>query len=148
MRIEACTPADIDDWARMRAALWPEEDAARLHRDCDALLSRSEDRIAFIAREEVLPLGFAEASLRRDYVNGCETSPVGFLEGIYVEPGWRRCGVARGLVEAVKRWTLAQGCSELASDAFLDNQASHAMHNALGFQETERIVYFRQVLRR
>jgi aminoglycoside 6'-N-acetyltransferase I len=146
--IAACTSADIDDWARLRAVLWPEEDIGQLRADCPALLARSEDRIAFIAREAERAIGFAEASLRRDYVNGCETSPVGFLEGIYVEPDCRRQGVARALVEAVKRWTLERGCSELGSDALLENEASHRMHEALGFQETERVVYFRQVLKK
>jgi aminoglycoside 6'-N-acetyltransferase I len=35
---------------------------------------------------------------------------------------------------------------ELASDALLDNNGSHAMHEALGFTETERVVYFRKAL--
>jgi aminoglycoside 6'-N-acetyltransferase I len=88
--------------------------------------------------------GFAEASLRRDYVNGCVTSPVVFLEGIYVEPRARRQGAARALVDAVEAWARQIGCSELASDALLENDDSHSMHRGLGFEETERVVYFRK----
>ncbi len=147
MRVEPCHSADLADWATLRSLLWPFLGLDQHMVECAAALARPEDRAAFIAHEEGKAIGFAEASLRRDYVNGCETSPVGFLEGIYVETGWRNRGIARELVEAVKRWTLEQGCSELGSDALVDNHASHQMHNALGFEETERVVYFRQVLR-
>ena len=91
-------------------------------------------------------VGLVEASVRADYVNGAESSPVAFLEGIYVVPEARRKGVAAALVAAVTRWALDVGCRELASDALLENQASHAVHRALGFQETERVVFFHRVL--
>ncbi len=91
-------------------------------------------------------IGFAEAAIRQDYVNGCDSSPVLFLEGLFVDPGHRRRGVAGALVAAVADWGRAQGCSEFASDAEIDNLDSHAMHLALGFAETERVVYFRREL--
>ena len=91
-------------------------------------------------------VGFAEARLRTDYVNGCETSPVLFLEGIYVEPSWRTQGIARLLCEHLASWGATRGCTEFASDALLDNRLSHAVHSALGFTETERVVYFRRPL--
>ena len=69
-----------------------------------------------------------------------------YLEGVYVTPNARRRGVATALIEAVKRWGRAAGCRELASDATLDNDASHAMHRALGFAPTERLVFFRHDL--
>jgi aminoglycoside 6'-N-acetyltransferase I len=82
--------------------------------------------------------------LRYDFVNGCATSPVAFLEGIYVQPDWRRRGVARQLCLAIEEWAAAIGCSEFASDTDLMNGASQQWHLALGFQETERIVYYRR----
>ena len=91
-------------------------------------------------------MGLVEASRRVDYVNGTSSSPVAFLEGLYVVPASRRQGVARTLVQSVVRWALAEGCSELASDSLLDNPAAHATHRALGFEETERVVYFRRGL--
>jgi aminoglycoside 6'-N-acetyltransferase I len=69
------------------------------------------------------------------------TSPVGFLEGLYVAPTWRRHGVARSLVEVAQAWCVECGCSEFASDALLDNAISHAVHRALGFAEAERVVH-------
>jgi len=90
--------------------------------------------------------GFVEASKRNDYVNGTSSSPVAFLEGLYVEPAARRKGVARSLVESVVAWAAAEGCRDLASDSPLDNVAAHAVHRALGFAETERVVYFLRTL--
>lgn len=129
----------------LRDALWPH--AAAENPDEVAGLLANAEQAAFIARDDGgRPVGFSEASIRRDYVNGCDTSPVGFLEGIYVVEHARRQGVARQLVAAVAEWTREHGCSELASDAAIDNDASHEMHTALGFTETQRVVYFRRQL--
>jgi aminoglycoside 6'-N-acetyltransferase I len=92
------------------------------------------------------PVGFAEASIRSDHVNGTASSPVGFLEGIYVTPDFRSQGVARSLIAEVGCWVSAAGCRELASDALVENQVSHAMHRALGFTRTETVTFFRKVL--
>ena len=78
--------------------------------------------------------------------NGTDTSPVAFLEGIYVEPRLRRKGIGAALVAAVCAWARRMGCRELASDALLENEGSHAVHRALGFEETERVVFFRKAL--
>ena len=96
--------------------------------------------------EQRQPIGFIEGSIRSDYVNGTESSPVGFVEGVYVVPAMRRHGVARRLFEAIGDWAKARGCRELASDALLENEASQRAHRALGFKETERVVYFSKKL--
>ncbi len=50
------------------------------------------------------------------------------------------------LVKAVIEWGRGQGCRELASDSLVANGDAHAVHRALGFEETERVVYFRMAL--
>ena len=134
--------ADLPAWNAMRVALWP--DADDTPEELLAQLARDDAGVWLGLSTNGEAVGFAEASIRRDYVNGAGTSPVGFLEGLYVDPVWRRSGVGRALVEAVEQWTRQQGCSELASDALIDNTASHAAHVAYGFEETERVVYFRK----
>ena len=143
MRVVPATSADREVWATLRRALWPDANDGDIAR----MLKEPARFAAFIARETNSgAIGFAEASLRHDNVNGCDTSPVGFLEGIFVVPLFRRRGVGALLVRAVEQWTLAQGASELASDALIDNVESHRMHAALGFHETERVVCFRKRL--
>ncbi|WP_264185386.1 aminoglycoside 6'-N-acetyltransferase [Roseicella aerolata] len=147
MRIERCDGAGLADWVALRQVLWPEGGAAEHRAEAEALLARPEEAVAFLARDPAgAAIGFAEARLRRDPVNGCATSPVAFLEGILVLPGWRRRGLARALSGAVEAWALSLGCAELASDALLDNAASHRMHRALRFEETERVVFYRKAL--
>lgn len=142
MMVEQATTATIGEWVAMRAALWPHASRLELEREAAALLIKRPAAIAFLLRDEATPIGFAEATVRVDYVNGCSTSPVGFLEGIYVRPESRRRGAARLLCRAVETWAREQGCSELASDTEIDNTTSQAMHEALGFAESERVVCY------
>jgi aminoglycoside 6'-N-acetyltransferase I len=145
VRVRPASAADIDAWVTMRLALWPDADLDELR--AEALAWDAGTGIALIAvDDDGRAIGMAEASLRRDYVNGTDSSPVGFLEAWYVDAEHRGRGVGRALIAAVEDWTRAQGCSELASDALLDNTGSHAAHAACGFEETERVVYFRKTL--
>ena len=145
--ITVAAPEDAADWAAMRQVLWPKANPGVHDADVAQLLAVPGDTINFVARaDDGRPAGFAEAGLRHDYVNGTESSPVAFLEGIFVDPAFRRTGVARQLVEAVENWARQQGCSELASDTGIANIASQKLHDALGFTETQRVVYFRKLL--
>ena len=134
--IEIGTTKNVEPWVQLRSALWPHH-ALEAHR---AELSRvflleNAEAIAFIARNAANEaIGLAEATLRHDYVNGCSSSPVLFLEGIYVRPDDRRKGIARLLCNAVSNWGKLLGCVEFGSDAGLENSASHALHAALGFR--------------
>ncbi|MGG6896854.1 MULTISPECIES: aminoglycoside 6'-N-acetyltransferase [Rhizobium] len=146
VRIEKAGSEYWDAWARLRAELWP-DGSVEHHRSELERLGSAEGSIGFVAIDAAdHAIGFAEAALRHDYVNGCETSPVLFLEGIYVRRESRGQGAAQALCEAVAVWGRAAGCTEFASDALIDNLESHTFHVALGFVETERVVYFRKSL--
>ncbi len=148
MPIRVATSSDIEAWTKLRAQLW-ESTSPEQHRDeASTMLAKPHSEcITFLDTVDGAGIrAFAEAALRRDYVNGCETSPVAYLEGIFVRPEDRGRGIGRGLLRSVQTWALEQGCSELASDADLDNLASQAFHMALGFEETERVIYFRKLL--
>jgi aminoglycoside 6'-N-acetyltransferase I len=145
--IERCASLDQSGWLEMRMALWADATADD-HRGYMAISLAQPERFLQLMMydDNRLPIGFIEGSIRGDYVNGTETSPVGFVEGVYVVPAWRRRGVARQLFSAIGDWARARGCRELASDALLANEASQRAHRALGFEETERVVYFRRML--
>lgn len=144
--IKPCTSVEQAGWLQLRMALWPahrDEHLPEMEELC-AQPGRYAQFIAYSSAGE--HQGLVEVALRSDYVNGTESSPVGFLEGLYVAPAFRRQGIAAQLVQVAEQWAKKQGCSEMASDALLENTASHAMHRALGFDETERVVYFRKPL--
>jgi aminoglycoside 6'-N-acetyltransferase I len=147
LEFAALSPDRAMTWAELRHELWPATSAADHVREA-GYLQRSRDYFVLLAIESGV-VGFAEAAIRRCYVNGCESlpgEPVAFLEGIYVKPAYRRRGIARALCERVAAWAHTLGATELASDALLDNTDSHAMHRALGFAETQRVVFFRRTL--
>jgi aminoglycoside 6'-N-acetyltransferase I len=148
MKTLALTSAKDGDWLQMRRALWPDA-TAREHKEEMASFVAAPERFAqFICRSaDGSVLGFVEASIRADYVNGTEHTPVAFLEGLYVKPEVRRRGVAKALVSAVELWAKSAGCRELASDASTRNRTSHVVHKSLGFVETERVVYFNKRLK-
>jgi aminoglycoside 6'-N-acetyltransferase I len=146
-RIEPLVDATDADWLRLRLALWPDSTPAEHRAEMAACTAEPARHAQFVARETGgAAIGLAEASLRIDHVPGAQTSPVAFLEGLYVEPWARAQGVARALVAAVADWARRCGCSELASDTPLDNTLSQHVHCRLGFAETERIVCFCQTL--
>lgn len=144
--IVPATEDHLDGWAALRHALWDELTAAEHRTEAQEQLDEPERLLNLVALDGNKVVGFAEAALRHDYVNGCETSPVVFLEGIYVAEAARGQAIARRLCDAVAEWGRAQGCSEFASDALVDDLDSHAFHRAAGFAETERVVYFRREL--
>ena len=147
MKIEACASVEQPGWLRLRQALWPEagrEEHLLEMASCAADPRRYGQFLAYSASHEAI--GLAEVALRSDYVNGTRTSPVAFLEGLYVVPQARRRGVAGALVAAACAWARRAGCQEIASDAVLENSISHVVHRALGFEETERVVFFRRKL--
>jgi aminoglycoside 6'-N-acetyltransferase I len=144
--IKSCTSIEQAGWLQLRMALWPAHAAEHLP-EMQELCEQPGRYAQFIAYSDLgEPLGLVEVALRSDYVNGTASSPVGFLEGVYVDPAFRKQGIGALLVNTAEEWARKQGCREMASDALLANTASHAMHRALGFQETERVVYFRKPL--
>jgi len=148
LAITLVPPRDRGDraWLTLRSGLFPDRPEPEHLEDMTASLARGHYLRLALAIATGTPAGYVEAAKRTDYVNGTSSSPVAFLEELYVAPEFRRRGVARALVESVVEWARREGCAELASDSLLDNAAAHAAHRALGFEETERVVYFRRTL--
>ena len=126
---------------KLALELWPAHTAAELTKELSPLLE-SEEAAFFIAANGSGPVGFAQCQLRRDYVEGAQSSPVGYLEGIYIRPPYRGQGWARALLRECEGWAASKGCREFASDCELDNLASQAFHLHAGFAEAGRVVCF------
>ena len=124
----------------LAAKMWdhPEDELAA---EFDQLLSGRE-AACFLCRDGEKSVGFAQCHLRHDYVEGTEESPVGYLEGVYIEPEYRMQGCARALLAACENWAREMGCREFASDCELDNRESLHFHLSAGFQEANRIICF------
>lgn len=146
-RVRRVSREDAPAWLRMREALWPDETgphATEIQQFFAGTLSMPL-AVLIAGDDSEKPLGFAELSIRH-YAEDCVTDRVAYLEGWYVVPEARRRGIGRALVSAAEVWARAQGCTEFASDALLDNESSAAAHRALGFVETVQIRCFRKEL--
>ena len=89
--------------------------------------------------------GFLEASIR-SHVEDCDTENVGYLEGWFVEESYRQLGMGGSLVNFAEEWARQKGCTEMASDAEVDNIVSQQAHSRLGYSETSRLVHLRKEL--
>lgn len=143
--IQRATEQDAAVLAGLALMLWDGHDAAELREEFTELL-RSEEAACFLAYEAGAPVGFAQCQLRHDYVEGTKTSPVGYLEGIFVQPEFRHRGLAKQLLGACESWAKEKGCTEFASDCELGNDASLDFHLSMGFAEANRIVCFTKKL--
>lgn len=131
---------DREAWFNMRKGIWTEAPDDYLRFDMDSIFN-NEDAAVFMAFVEGEPAGMIEVRLR-DYGEGCESSPVGYIEGWFVHPHFRGRGVAGVLVGAAEHWARTKGCTEMASDTWLDNESSIRAHLRAGYYEVERLVHF------
>jgi aminoglycoside 6'-N-acetyltransferase I len=141
--IRAARDDDIPALARLRATLWPEGSVEEHARELVPQLQSADCMLVAETHGELV--GFLEGRLR-SHADGCETSPVGYLEGWFVAEHVRGRGVGRALVERFEIWVRARGCRELASDTWLDNIASQRAHERLGFTEVDRVITYRKPL--
>ncbi|MGH9314761.1 MAG: aminoglycoside 6'-N-acetyltransferase [Vicinamibacterales bacterium] len=147
VQVRPVKPRDAADWERMRQILWPSDPGEHAREIASFFRGdrRNPAEVLLAVDQSGRVLGFAEVSIR-PYSEGCYSGRVAYLEGWFVDVACRRQGVGAALVRAVEDWGRAQGCTELGSDAEIDNLDSAAAHRSLGFTEVERIVCFRKAL--
>jgi aminoglycoside 6'-N-acetyltransferase I len=141
LAIRRATHGDKAGWLQLRQALWPEAPAEYLAFDLDDRLADPDYAIFVMSNESGELVAFIEAGLRA-YGEGCETSPVGYIEAWYVVEHLRGQKLGRDLVHVAEQWAREKGAREMASDTWLDNETSIAAHLKLGYQEADRLVHF------
>jgi aminoglycoside 6'-N-acetyltransferase I len=149
--VRLARPDDRDALSLLFAALWPEESAEEHAREVTSLLAGKSPSVMPLliwvaeAADNTI-VGFIEAGLR-SCADGCDLArPVGYVEGWYVAENYRRAGIGSALLRAAEDWAREQGCTEMASDALLENVLSQDVHLAAGFTEVDRAVKYRKAL--
>ena len=137
---------DVKIIAKMAHKMWSSHTLDELEEEFHEIIV-SEDSAEFIVTNEGKAIGFAQCQLRYDYVEGTSSSPVGYLEGIFIEDGFRKKGYARELLKNCEQWSLEKGCTEFASDCELSNDTSLKFHLNVGFKEANRIICFTKNLK-
>lgn len=141
--IKQANEKDTYELARLAIQMWEDNEIEELAGHFEELMT-SDEAVCFLKCVDEKAIGFAQCQLRHDYVEGTETSPVGYLEGILVEEAFRHKGYAKELLEACEKWAKSKGCSEFASDCELENEESLRFHMALQFEEANRVICFRK----
>ena len=137
--IRAVSNENQYQWAELCAVLWPHHPVEYFLQGREAAKHFQNAFLYFVRNEAV---AFIILSLRNDYVEGTSSSPVGYLEGIYVKPEYRNQGIAREMVQYAIKWAAENGCTEFASDCLLENEESRKFHSRIGFSEKNTIVHF------
>ena len=132
--------------AELAVQLWDDHSQSELEQEYEHLIT-DPDAACFLEYVGDNPVGFAQCQLRHDYVEGTHSSPVGYLEGIFVVEEYRHKGYARELVAACEKWAMNKKCSEFASDCEIDNETSLSFHIATGFKEAGKIICFNKLLK-
>ncbi len=145
-RIRPLEERDLAEWLRLRQLLWDGASEGDQRAEMVSIIENSDSQYVAVADMGGGKLaGFLEASIR-PFVEDCDSENVGYLEGWYVDEGYRQIGIGRGLVKSAENWARRKGCTEMASDAEIDNDLSLQAHTRLGYRETSRLVHLRKVL--
>jgi aminoglycoside 6'-N-acetyltransferase I len=135
----------------MRHLLWPDATPEEHRGEIDSILRSGKYgtlpmAILVSQNENAALTGFLEVGLR-SHADGCDTAhPVGFVEGWFVHDAFRKQGIGRALMRGAEGWARTQGCREIASDTWIDDDISIDAHQALGFEIVDRCVHFRKSL--
>ena len=132
---------DLPILAGVACQLWPDHTVEEIRSEFADMIAKP-DAAFFLAYADETAVGFAQCQLRYDYVEGTDSSSVGYLEGIYVAEEYRKHGIARELLSACESWAKEKGCTEFASDCELSNVQSLQFHLNVGFEEANRIICF------
>lgn len=144
--IYAATKKDLPVLAKLGIILWKNHTLEELINEF-SIVMKNKNAQFFLYIINDIPIGFAQCQLRYDYVEGTTSSPVGYLEGIFILEKYRHLGYGKELLNACEKWAKNKGCREFASDCELNNKDSLKFHLNVGFDEVNRIICFTKELK-
>ena len=145
-RVREVLADDASEWFRLRKLLWDQSSDDEHRSEMLDIYEHTDTQLILVAETDGGKIiGFLEASIR-PYVEDCHSDHVGYLEGWFVEPQYRKNGIGRKLVRTAENWARKKGCTEMASDSEIGNDLSLKAHQTLGYEETSRLVHLRKDL--
>jgi len=139
--IKEANLTDLNVLIELARKIWSDSTVKELNKLFTEVI-RSNKEAIFVVLEVDKIIGFAYFSIRHNYVEGTNSTPVGYLEGIYIMPRFRKLGFGRMLIDKGIDWAREKGCQQMGSDCELDNNNSIVFHKKSGFKEVNRIVCF------
>ena len=143
--VQKARKEDLKILANLAVLMWDSHSVSELMAEFSEIISIGKSQF-FLKYENDIPIGFAQCQLRYDYVEGTTTTPVGYLEGVFIKDGYRNKGYAKELLSECEAWAKENGCKEFASDCEINNIDSFQFHKAMNFTEANRIICFTKEL--
>lgn len=142
MKLAPIEKKDFALWQKMRREIYPILNPEYDRREMEQIADSDIWFCYFIEDKAGETIGLVELS-SRNIVDGCLSSPVAYLEGLYLQAEYRGRGLGRQAMRLVLDWCRERGFSELATDAELENVGAQSFYRSLGFEETDRVVEYR-----
>ena len=146
LKFKPATLNDFETWSRFRDELYGGLEPGYIEAEIKRIME-DPGLASFIIYEEKkdIPVGMVEMSLR-NIVDGCVSSPVAYIDGLYLIEKYRGQGFGKKLIQFTKKWAAENNCTELAVDTELENERAQKFYLREGFAETFRIVQYKMEL--
>lgn len=147
MQIESLSKNTVKELAVLMLELWPQSSFEEAYNSCQKILHSGKEKAFLCSNASGEYIGFLHVALRMDYVEGTNSAPVGYIEGIYVKALYQQSGIGKSLLAKGELWCRKKGCVEMASDTHLHNEGSQLFHQKAGFIEVNRIICYKKNLK-
>ncbi len=144
-KIKRLKEKNIALWVELRRALWPKFSRKKHSLECERLLN-DKRQAAFGLFDDDNLVGFIQVR-EREIGDGLNSSPIAWLEGIYLKQNYRQKGFGKKLLLKIEKWAKKRNLSELRSDAKMENKNSISAHKSWGFTQANKIVQFKKQLK-
>ena len=97
MGIIAVDAQNLNEFTNLSLMLFPEDtfdEALTIYKNS----FKTEKEVGFLYQKDNKYIGILHLSIRNDYVNGTNSSPVVYVEAIYVLPDYRKHGIGKELL--------------------------------------------------
>ncbi len=146
LKFQLATLDNFNTWHRFRSELYVDLDPAHSETEIKRMIDDPNLFSYLVFLDDIpKPVGMVEMSLR-NIVDGCISSPVAYIDGLYVIEKYQGRGFGKELIQFIKNWAREQGCTELGVDTEPENERAQKFYLREGFEETFRIVQFRMGL--
>jgi len=141
MKIIPVDSSNLKEYVDLAMLLFPDEDYEEEYEMYKESF-KTDKEMGYLYEADNKFVAMMHLSIRSDYVNGTDTSPVLYLEAIYVLSDYRKTGIARKFIDFAENTAKQKGITQLASDCLLENHTSELFHKSCGFREEERVICF------
>lgn len=141
MNFTQITRSQFSLWKKYRRAVYRSIDDDFDEVEMDKIVCDDDWFCYFLTDDKKQHIGMIEMS-SRNIVDGCLSSPVAYIEGLYIEEQHQGQGIGKQVIDTLHIWCRKKGFTEIAADTELDNVNAQKYFNAVGFKETYRVVEF------